>query len=105
MIKLFVSLLLSFGLVLCIGCPGNEDDDDVAAEGCDACAEDEVCMSYLGGEADYEACDAIPADCGAEAACAEQDCISSLYGLCDDGWIGVGCSDTFPPTLVSCNPE
>ncbi len=103
--KLFLTLILSFGFVLGAGCPGNDDDDDdAAAEGCDACGDGEVCMAYMGGEEDYEACDVIPADCGGEAACSDQDCISALYALCDEGWVGVGCSDTFPPTLVSCNP-
>ncbi len=46
----------------------------------------------------------IPASCGTTPSCSVQACIHDLYGLCDAPYIGVGCSDTFPPVIVSCNP-
>jgi hypothetical protein len=69
------------------------------------CRTDQVEVSYLGGTRDGQnVCAAIPASCGSTASCAVMACIHDLYGLCDSPYIGVGCSDTFPPTIVSCNP-
>lgn len=93
-------LLLPLLLVAC----GDADDIDTEAEGCDACLVDEVCVIHMGDDGDTEACAPIPDECGDEAACGDNTCVSALYGLCDDDWIGVGCSDTLAPTLVSCNP-
>jgi hypothetical protein len=88
-------LLLALGL----GCGG---DDDGAGDGC---GEDQVEVSYLGGDDDGRTeCAAIPAECGETAACDSDACRGALYGLCDDPYTGVGCSDTLPPTIVSCNP-
>jgi hypothetical protein len=77
--------------------------------GCDSgagCADTEVEVSYLGGGTldGTSECKPIPTDCGTTASCADQKCTAALYGLCATGYNGVGCSDTAPPTIVSCNP-
>lgn len=78
------------------------------AGGCgssDSCDDGEVQVVYLGGARDEEVvCKPKPAACGATAACGEQACIAAMYGLCESPYVGVACSDTFPPTIISCNP-
>lgn len=90
-----------FAIVLLIaaGCGGDDDG------GGDGCAEDQVEVAYLGGEDDGRTeCAPIPAECGATAGCDSDECRGALYGLCESPYIGVACSDTVPPTIVSCNP-
>lgn len=86
-----------------------EDDgggSGAPATGCDACTDGQVCVTYLGGdEDDREECADAPAECGETPECAVDACRGATYGLCEEGWIGVGCSDTFPPLIVSCNPS
>ncbi|HEX7838856.1 MAG TPA: hypothetical protein VF469_15370 [Kofleriaceae bacterium] len=80
----------------------------LAASGCsssDACHDNEVEVDYLGagsrlGEVD---CKPLPASCGAQASCASNACIRDMYALCQAPYIGVACSDTSPPTIISCN--
>ena len=82
-------------LALAMGCSSSSD-----------CSTNEVKVSYLGGGTlDGESeCKPIPASCGATASCSDMTCESDLYALCESPYIGVGCSDTFPPTIISCNP-
>lgn len=69
------------------------------------CKKTEVEVDYLGGSRDGDTlCKPIPAACGTTASCVDQACISAMYGLCDAPYIGVGCSDTFAPPIISCNP-
>lgn len=70
---------------------------------CNSCAATEVCVANATKEGSTDRCVAIPAACGTTASCADQACISALYDLCEMGWIGVACSDTHPPTILSCN--
>ena len=67
------------------------------------CGEDEVEVTYIGTSDDRTECKPIPAECGGVANCAVMACISAMYGLCEDLTFGVGCSDTFAPTIISCN--
>jgi hypothetical protein len=70
-----------------------------------SCSTTQVEVAYLGGGSDGKSeCKPIPAACGSTASCSDMACISALYGLCASPYIGVGCSDTAPPTIVSCNP-
>lgn len=86
------ALLVSSLLVS--GCSSSED-----------CSEDEVEVVYLGGaRADETVCKPKPASCGAVASCGAQDCIRDMYAYCESPYIGVGCSDTFAPPIISCNP-
>ena len=71
----------------------------------DECAEDQVQVSYLGGEREGETvCLARPAACGNPATCDDDPCRGAMYGLCESPYNGVGCSDTFAPPIISCNP-
>jgi hypothetical protein len=86
---------LAFAVAIA-GCGGDSSSN---------CDSTKVEVKYFGGANDGKTeCKGIPAPCGATASCAVQACISALYGLCASPYIGVGCSDTFPPTIVSCNP-
>lgn len=72
----------------------------------DTCSQDEVEVHYLGGgplDGTID-CAPIPASCGATGSCADNTCIRDMYALCDSRYIGVGCSDTFQPVIISCNP-
>ena len=69
------------------------------------CGEDEVQVVYLGGDRDHEVvCKPRPATCPNPATCAVTDCIRDMYSYCEPPYFGVGCSDTFAPPIISCNP-
>lgn len=81
----------------------------LAAAGCGSsdpgCKANEVEVDYLGGgsrlgEVD---CNPLPASCGAMASCGDNACIRDMYAMCLAPYIGVACSDTSPPTIISCN--
>jgi hypothetical protein len=81
----------------------------LSAAGCSSsdpgCKANEVEIDYLGngsriGEVD---CKPLPASCGATGSCANSACIRDMYALCLAPYIGVACSDTSPPTIISCN--
>ena len=73
--------------------------------GSNGCSDSQVEVKYFGGGSDGKTtCAAIPSACGATASCAAQPCIAAMYNLCAQPYIGVGCSDTAPPTIISCNP-
>ncbi len=80
----------------------------VVLTGCgssDECGTDEVEVNYFrGARADEVVCKPIPTSCGGIGDCSVQACIRDMYGLCDSPYLGVGCSDTFAPTIISCNP-
>jgi hypothetical protein len=83
-------------LVLLVACSSSNTE----------CTSDQVQVTYLGGgtrnnEVD---CEPIPASCGATASCSVMACERDMYDLCDSPYLGVGCSDTLPPTIISCNP-
>ena len=91
-------LAIAAALLFAVACGG--DDDAGGGE----CGEDQVEVAYLGGDDDGRTeCAAIPAACGATAACDSDACRGALYGLCESPYNGVACSDTVPPTIVSCN--
>ena len=71
----------------------------------DSCSTDDVEVDYFRGDRDGETlCKPVPATCGGAASCGVNECIRDMYALCDSPYIGAGCSDTFPPTIISCNP-
>jgi hypothetical protein len=69
-----------------------------------SCTSTEIEVHYFGGSADGKvACMPIPSACNGMASCAVTPCISAMYSTCASPYFGVACSDTFPPTIVSCN--
>lgn len=91
-LTLSILVALSFALAAC----GGSDEE---------CGEDQVEVNYLGGERDGEVvCEERPATCDNPASCVDNDCIADMYGLCESPYTGVGCSDTFAPPIISCNP-
>lgn len=69
------------------------------------CRTDQVQVDYIRGPRDNETvCKPLPASCGGAASCAVNACIRDMYGYCESPYLGVACSDTFPPTIISCNP-
>jgi hypothetical protein len=90
-------ILLALAIAACTSSSSNGGDD---------CGSNQVEVDYLGGGArDGETdCKPIPASCGTAGSCADNDCIRDMYDYCESPYIGVGCSDTFQPVLISCNP-
>ena len=99
---LSLSLLLLAGSFLAASC----GDSDGSGGGPDGCSDEQIEVSYLGGDRDGETeCAAIPSECGAEVDCTDNTCVGALYDLCESPYIGVSCSaSTGTPTIVSCNP-
>jgi hypothetical protein len=84
---------------------GRDDDDDDAAGSCDACSDSEICIiDFFDADATDYRCDPIPDVCGDIASCTDVECVSAMYDFCPEDTSGWGCSDTFPPTMISCNP-
>jgi hypothetical protein len=76
-----------------------------SSSGTEECAADQVEVSYLGGARDGETvCLARPASCGNPATCDVDACRGDMYELCEAPYTGIGCSDTFAPPIISCNP-
>ena len=77
---------------------------------CSDCGAGQACIGHLGGfdtgEEDRYACIDLPTEC-ATPACDDNVCWNALYDHCDEGWIGVGCSDPVSdfPMIYSCNPD
>jgi hypothetical protein len=95
-------LALAF-LIACNGGggDGNVGDDDGDGD-CDSCAESELCVIEF-AETNVERCEAIPEVCGGTGDCTDTECQSAMYDYCPEETSAWGCSDTFPPTLISCN--
>jgi hypothetical protein len=74
----------------------------VTVASCDACNEAQVCVRTFDAEDTIE-CMPIPMVCNAMADCFDEACSVAMYDLCGDDFINNGCSDTFPPTVISCN--
>ena len=66
---------------------------------------DQIEVDYFRGPRDGDVvCAPLPITCGGTGSCAVTACIRDMYAACDSPYLGVGCSDTFPPTIISCNP-
>jgi hypothetical protein len=82
-------------LVVVVACGSSSDE----------CTEDQVEVDYIGGERDGElACEPRPVTCDDMPSCADNDCIAAMYAFCESPYLGVACSDTFAPPIISCNP-
>lgn len=100
-IPLPLRLIALIGLVSCDGGGGGG-----SAGSCDACVSGEVCVGNydVKTDAEDERCEPTPSACD-PLSCDDSACRGALYGLCDDGWVGVGCSPYDPVVIVSCNPD
>lgn len=87
-------------VILLVAC-GSGEGDPAESEGCDACADGEICLVYFEDSGEREECAALPDSCAGDDSC---ECRGDMYDLCEDPFLGVGCSDTAPPTIISCNP-
>ena len=107
---------LFLGLSFFLACGDDADSDDTTSSNtaatdapsgtvssCGDCNEEQVCVRIFGDE-DMTSCAPIPAACNGMANCFDDVCSAALYALCGEGIVNTGCSDTFPPTVVSCNP-
>jgi hypothetical protein len=96
---------LLVGLVIACGEEGETNGANVegVVSSCDACGDTQVCLRTNGSELVIE-CVAIPDECDGTADCFDDTCAAALYEMCGADFINTGCSDTFPPTVVSCNP-
>ena len=92
--KRLLTLLAALGCLALAGCGSTSDD---------GCTDDEVRVSYLGTDNDRTECAPIPSACGTTADCTAEACIAAMYDLCESPAFGVACSDTFAPTIISCN--
>ena len=81
-------------------------DDDTSGQqqtgsGCEACSDTELCVIEF-GDAREERCEPIPEVCNGVGSCADTECTSAMYDYCPDETSAWGCSDTSPPTFISC---
>ena len=98
-------------VVACVWACGDDDGDgasngtntDGPVQSCDNCSAEEVCVRTYGDEL-VIACEPIPSECNSTADCFEETCAAAMYDLCAEGIVNTGCSDTFAPTVISCNP-
>ena len=90
-------------LVACGDDNGAEGSAEGRVSNCSACGADEICVRTY-GEQTAVACALKPIECGSNAECFDQVCASAMYALCPEDFINTGCSDTFHPTVISCNP-
>ena len=100
MSKLFLQILL---IAACGGDSSKEDGSVVSEDNCSACGADQICVVVFSDERTTR-CEDIPDDCGTDASCFDDVCVEAMFDSCPDGFINAGCSDTFPPTVISCNP-
>lgn len=92
-----MALLVSIALICC-----GDSGETQPMPSSSGCTEAQVQVEYFEGEQTRTECAMVPAACGASASC-EDSCRGALYDLCQAPAFGVGCSDTFPPVIVSCN--
>ncbi len=92
------------------GDDGDESMDAMGGDGsigavsdCNTCGDQSVCVRIFGVE-ESMACMAIPVACNGAGDCFDEACAAAMYALCGEDFINNGCSDTFPPTVISCNP-
>jgi hypothetical protein len=75
-----------------------------ACGGDDGCKDNEVELDYfVNHEVDHTQCKPLPASCNGVGDCSAMTCIRDMYNLCDTGFLADACSDTFPPTIISCH--
>lgn len=97
--RLTMGMLVVAVLAAC----GDGSDSDPTPDDC-ACAANQVCVVHFTDTSERFACVVAPAPCtGQPGDCTNTECVRAGYALCDEGFIGVGCSDTVAPPAFSCN--
>ena len=97
-------LLLSVLLASACGSDSSKDEAEPGqVDDCSECGTRQFCVVVFGDER-TTACETIPDACGSEASCTDEECASAMDESCPESFWTTGCSDTFPPTIVSCNP-
>ena len=97
--------MMVFACVAVVAC-GSEDDENGGnggggGDGCDGCTDGELCVIEF-GDSTEERCEAIPDICGETGDCFDTECQSAMYDYCPEETSAWACSDTFPPTYISC---
>lgn len=87
----------------CGGDSSKGDDETGLVDDCGACSTTQICVMVFADET-TASCQAIPDECGSEASCTDDACAVAMFEACPEGGFNTGCSDTFPPTVISCNP-
>ena len=82
---------------------GGANHGPVGVASCDACNQTQLCVMTFDTLADAIECAPIPMVCNGTADCSDQACAAAMYGFCGEDFISNGCSDTFPPTVISCH--
>jgi hypothetical protein len=97
-------------LLLLFACSGDGGDDTASDDkpgevsGCDACADSQICVVGFPSTGDnVYRCEPIPEVCGDVANCFDVECEMAMYDACPSDTWAWACSDTFPPTVISCN--
>ena len=94
--------ILSLPIFWACGDTNTDDDNSGNGEGCNSCLGDELCVIEF-SDPKVERCEPIPETCNGIADCSNIDCQAAMYDYCPDETAGWGCSDTAPPTFISCN--
>ncbi len=100
---------LALGAVAPAACDAEDDsmeasmDDSMSMQPESMCGEAEVVVSYVGTDNDRDECSSTPGVCDVDDPCFDDDCISALYDLCEEGTLGSACADFGGPVTVSCN--
>ena len=96
-------VLFSLLLSACGGGASKDDTEPGPVDDCSECGAGQFCVVVFGDD-ETIACETIPDACGSEASCTDDECASAMVDFCPETFWTTGCSDTFPPTVVSCNP-
>lgn len=101
----FALMSLALGAVAPAACDAGDDsmDDSMSMQPESMCGEAEVVVSYVGTDNDRDECSSTPGACDVDDPCFDDDCISALYDLCEQGTLGSACADFGGSVTVSCN--
>ena len=94
---------LCASVVLVAGGGKAADSENHASDEDCPCGAAQYCVMTFGEET-TSTCEPIPAVCNGEPSCMDDECASAMLEACGEDDYSSGCSDTFPPTVVSCNP-
>ena|GEM_PF-5981059 len=93
-------------LIALAACSGDSEKGGLdlgQATDCSECSTDQICVVVFSDEKSVT-CEDVPAECADDASCTDDECMIAMFESCPEDFINTGCSDTFPPTVISCNP-